>query len=275
MKKRYLNFGCGKKYNPEWTNLDFATDSPEVIASNLMDALPFDDQSFTACYSSHVIEHFHESDALKIFKEVYRVLSPGGIFRVVVPDFEDCTKEYLSTLQALRSGKGFPENHEWIRVELIDQFVRDDFGGEMQKLLHPHVANREYIESRIGVIHDYSNKPSDSKKTLSKIKKLTIKKIIGRIRNKVVYGFIYLTCGRKVAKNFMQTLFRQSGELHKSIWDEYSLSNALLKSGFTNITTCTPFKSGISDFSNSGLDVSLSSKIIYRPHSLYIEAMKP
>lgn len=275
VKKQYLNFGCGKKYNPEWTNLDFATDSLEVIGSNLMDPLPFDEQSFAACYSSHVIEHFHESDVLKIFKEVYRVLSPGGIFRVVVPDFEDCAKEYVSTLQALRSGKGIPENYEWIRIELIDQFVRDDFGGEMQKLLHPLVANRQYIESRIGVIHDCSNKPSDGEKTLSKIKKLTIKKIFERIRHNVAYSFLYLTCGRKIAKNFRQTLFRQSGELHKSIWDEYSLSNALIKSGFTDITTCTPFESSISDFSNSGLDVSLGSKVVYRPHSLYIEARKP
>lgn len=273
--KKYLNFGCGKKYNPEWTNLDFSTDSPEVIASNLMDSLPFEDESFVACYSSHVIEHFHEGDALNIFREVYRVLSPGGIFRVVVPDFEDCIREYLSTLQALRSGKGVPANYEWIRIELIDQFVRDDFGGEMQKLLQQPIANREYIESRIGVINDYANKSSETKKILSKIKKLTIEKIVDRIRNNVVYGFIYLTCGRKIAKNFLQALFRQSGELHKSIWDEYSLSNALMKSGFTNITICTPFKSGILGFNDSGLDVVLGSNDVYRPHSLYIEGQKP
>jgi len=49
-------------------------------------ALPFRDRVFTFALSEHVLEHLFLPEAFRLMQEVRRVLSPGGVFRVSVPD---------------------------------------------------------------------------------------------------------------------------------------------------------------------------------------------
>jgi len=49
-------------------------------------ALPFRDRVFTFALSEHVLEHLFLPEAFRLMLEVRRVLSPGGVFRVSVPD---------------------------------------------------------------------------------------------------------------------------------------------------------------------------------------------
>jgi SAM-dependent methyltransferase len=54
----------------------------------------FDDDTFEAVYASHVLEHLDRDVAERCLKEVHRVLRPGGILRVAVPDLNEVVRQY-------------------------------------------------------------------------------------------------------------------------------------------------------------------------------------
>jgi len=56
--------------------------------------LPFDEESVEVLYSSHMLEHLDRSEASKFLKEAFRVLCPGGIIRVIVPDIKMMVSNY-------------------------------------------------------------------------------------------------------------------------------------------------------------------------------------
>ncbi|MBD2087803.1 MULTISPECIES: methyltransferase domain-containing protein [unclassified Coleofasciculus] len=61
---------------------------------DLTKKFPWSDNSVDAAYTSHVLEHLYLEGALNCISEVYRVLKPGGIFRVAVPDLDQLIKSY-------------------------------------------------------------------------------------------------------------------------------------------------------------------------------------
>ena len=64
-------------------------DLPEnILVHDLSTGIPFDDDTVDVVYHSHVLEHLDRDVARKFLLEVKRVLRPGGIHRIVVPDFE-------------------------------------------------------------------------------------------------------------------------------------------------------------------------------------------
>jgi predicted SAM-dependent methyltransferase len=54
----------------------------------------FNDCTFDYVFCSHFIEHLYPDDAKFCVKQVFRVLKPGGIFRVIVPDLDKIVDEY-------------------------------------------------------------------------------------------------------------------------------------------------------------------------------------
>jgi len=60
--------------------------------------LPFPDGSASAVFTSHALEHFPRFVARRIAADVRRVLTGGGVFRVVVPDLELLARRYLAGL---------------------------------------------------------------------------------------------------------------------------------------------------------------------------------
>ena len=121
-----LNIGCGRSPTPGWTNYD---NSPAVRLARwprlagLLERLGLIDRHtlafVEACrrqgiryadaarripqpsgavdtiYSSHMLEHLDRPEARAFLAECRRVLKPGGILRLVVPDLRDATFRYL------------------------------------------------------------------------------------------------------------------------------------------------------------------------------------
>lgn len=56
--------------------------------------LPIKDSSVDVLYSSHMLEHLDRNEAAKFLKEVFRILSPGGIIRIAVPDIKKQVAQY-------------------------------------------------------------------------------------------------------------------------------------------------------------------------------------
>lgn len=57
------------------------------------DRLDFENARFDFIYSEHVLEHFRFDAAIELLREMYRVLAPGGIARIAVPDADYRTYE--------------------------------------------------------------------------------------------------------------------------------------------------------------------------------------
>lgn len=127
-----INVGCGTNPTPGWLNLD---NSPSVLiarspalmtvlgATGLLRGvrltfakaaqeggirwanakrLPVADASAGALYSSHMVEHLDPEEMRSFLAEVRRVLVPGGILRLGVPDLAIMVRDYLQTHDADR-----------------------------------------------------------------------------------------------------------------------------------------------------------------------------
>jgi ubiquinone/menaquinone biosynthesis C-methylase UbiE len=56
--------------------------------------LPFKDGEASEVYASNVLEHFPHTRTGEVLKEWRRVLAPGGVLKVSVPDFDRAVEIY-------------------------------------------------------------------------------------------------------------------------------------------------------------------------------------
>ena len=92
-----LHLGCGPRHIPGFVHID-ALDAPHVDHVAAIDRLPFiPDDSVELIYACHVLEHFKRSVVAEVLGEWRRVLRPGGVLRLAVPDFAALCEVYQST----------------------------------------------------------------------------------------------------------------------------------------------------------------------------------
>jgi len=109
-----LNLGCGNQTPESWINVDYALGAKfakipilnkigltrikwdrNIVIHNLKKPFPWKTESIDIVYSSHTLEHFTREDGYRFLEECHRVLKPGGIIRIVVPDLKATIKGYL------------------------------------------------------------------------------------------------------------------------------------------------------------------------------------
>ena len=253
MKKK-LNIGCGHRFHRDWVNIDIAPASPEVKKVNILQGLPYPDNSFDVVYHSNVLEHLPKQKGAEMIFECFRVLKPGGILRINVPDLEKICCEYLSNMEKAISGDEIAaHNYDWILIEMLDQVGRNKGGGEMAEYLsQPQLANIEFLRHRLGSYIDEwrqkMNEPRRKKSLPDKIK--FVLQHPDRIK-KIWYAIVlskkerqYLDIGR----------FRLGGEVHYQMYDRYSIEKLLKKTGFSRIEFKTPVTSNIENWVSFDLD---------------------
>jgi SAM-dependent methyltransferase len=276
---KMLNIGCGATNQPDWINLDVAPVDPSVMAVDINNGLPFSSEFVGVCYSSHVLEHLDKAGARNLIAECFRVLSRGGVIRLVLPDLEKLAQEYLRILNAVTSGDKTREvDYDWIMLELYDQTVRNSSGGEMACFLENLDGNiRFFVRSRFGSVADKFWAPKQALPNGHRLKammnRISWGKLFQRSREKLAGWLVYLIAGKTAFRNFRMGIFRGSGEVHQWMYDRYSLKRLLNQSGFVNVKICAANESRIPEFEKYSLDVL--NGIVRKPDSLYVEASKP
>lgn len=274
-----LNLGCGNSYHEEWTNIDFVSRSKHVVAHNLLKGIPFEDNLFDMVYHSHVLEHFEKASAFIFLEECFRVLKSGGIIRVAVPDLEQIAKAYLHNLDdALNGDEMAKHNYEWIKLELLDQMVRNKSGGTMLEYLsRPQLINESYVYERLGNearhIREALSKKTDAKPALQKSTTLKkrLKILLSRFKPLFSKRESALSATDSAALSIGR--FRLQGEVHQWMYDRYSLKVLLEQAGFIDIKVCDAFNSVQEGWERFELDTIDGA--VRKPDSLFMEAKKP
>jgi SAM-dependent methyltransferase len=157
--KQYVQYGSGPYCAPQtWLNYDA---SPTLVVQrtpvlgrvlksrlnvifpdnvrfgNIAKGLPnVPDNSCDGVYCSHVLEHLALSDFRKALQNTYRMMRPGGVFRLVVPDLEYYARQYITRLE-----NGYND--------ASITFGRDTLLGQEDR----PTSLKGYLESVFGVSH--------------------------------------------------------------------------------------------------------------------------
>lgn len=99
----WLNLGCGSNHlSSPWANHDMDID--------LRLRLPFAESTIQFISAEHCVEHLTHQQAWKFFEECFRVLQPGGVVRIAIPDLsrmaKHMTHEYAYAVKKGGHGDG-------------------------------------------------------------------------------------------------------------------------------------------------------------------------
>ena len=155
-----LNLGCGTKTSPRVTNIDWSIHArlrrnpvgrrlaplvlkgerrrlffgmDDVLVHDLKKGIPAPDGSVDAIYHSHMLEHLDRGVVARFFSEIRRVLRPGGVHRIVVPDLERYAREYLHSLEQGLRDPGARAQHDATVSQMILQMVRREAAGTSEQ----------------------------------------------------------------------------------------------------------------------------------------------
>jgi len=112
-----IHLGCGDIASPEFINVD-ARPAPHVhYVCDVTDLPMFPENYADLVYACHVLEHVQHRALKRTLWEWRRVLKPGGILRLSVPDFDkilymyqSCGRDIQSILSPLMGGQEYLHN---------------------------------------------------------------------------------------------------------------------------------------------------------------------
>jgi len=82
-----LHIGCGKRFLPGFVHIDLG-DFPHIDYRQSAERLPMlAAASVDLIYASHVLQYYDRQEVRAVLAEWRRVLKPGGVLRLAVPDF--------------------------------------------------------------------------------------------------------------------------------------------------------------------------------------------
>jgi SAM-dependent methyltransferase len=105
-----------------------------TICHNLKKGIPFPSNSADAVYHSHLMEHIDRDAVLGFQKEIFRVLKPGGIQRVCMPDLEQLIRDYNDSLAADDLTREASLRHDSSVSAIFEQTVRRTSAGANGRL---------------------------------------------------------------------------------------------------------------------------------------------
>jgi predicted SAM-dependent methyltransferase len=194
-----LNVGCGPDLKPGYINIDrddkeeiqrrYGIDEEfqtgEIVYNFDVFDLPFLMHSVDEILCEGFLEHLSFSDESKFFKEVVRVLKPGGLLEFTVPDFDSICKQWLEAEDDFKDWYKLGEREHWFGQG--DRSIKNKWGfltaaifgnqnGEGQYHLNAYTAKKIMkIMNMLGFSYQlefYNFKTTDIKMIRCKARKL-------------------------------------------------------------------------------------------------------
>ena len=267
-----LNVGCGQRFHADWVNVDLMPAEDSVQSCDISQGLPFEDDQFDAVYHSHVLEHLTPDAGQDLLIECLRVLKPGGVIRVVVPDLEQIANLYLQKHQQAWDGQGKSSDYQWMKLELLDQLVRSQSGGEMGRfIVEDSFEDKTFAKQRLG--HELSlcdcqlRSNEESSTLISRLGGVWVE-----FKNKMAHRLVRWLLGREAEVALKEGLFRKQGEIHRWMYDRFSLRDLFKATGFVDFQVKRADESQIDRFVDFQLD-SYEGEV-RKPDSIFVEATK-
>lgn len=165
-----INVGAGKRTHPDWWNCDVVQDKD---ATRPLDALceatdiPLPDDVADVVQAIHLAEHLPRWDLEVALAEWRRLLKPGGLLVLELPNLVKCCENYLSG--RVRKGGKHPDQlarfgiygdprcknkwmlHAWgySPQEMISILNANGFSGAAEHPTQHHVCGRDHRDMRI------------------------------------------------------------------------------------------------------------------------------
>ena len=92
---RRLNWGCGDHVAEGWINADKQEARHVDLAHDIRDGLPLADDSIDYAVSIHALQELTYHEVVPALAELRRVLKPGGVLRLGLPDLRRAIRAYL------------------------------------------------------------------------------------------------------------------------------------------------------------------------------------
>lgn len=105
-----LHLACGERRIAGWVNIDLAGAHADVVW-DLRTPLPVGPGTVRAIFHEHFLEHLPIREAFDSLAESHRLLEPGGVLRIGVPDFREHFRSYIESdgfLEEIRPGRPSP-----------------------------------------------------------------------------------------------------------------------------------------------------------------------
>jgi hypothetical protein len=170
-------------------------------------------------------------------------------------------------------------DYRWMKLELIDQMVRDQSGGQMgEYMADPEIANSEFVRSRIG--YEFWRCRKGATWATSEVNRIELsparqsrKNTVSRWRHAMARRAARWLLGPVGETALVAGLFREQGEVHRWMYDRVSLRELALQTGFVDFGVYSAFTSQIPNFNSFELDAVGGE--IRKPDSLFGECRKP
>jgi len=178
----YVQYGCGMSVAPQWINYDASPTLRleriplfgRLIAKNacrfpalveygdIVFGLPLREKSCQGVYCSHVLEHLALEDCRRALRNTLKILKPGGIFRLVVPDLDHAVRSYIADSSENAAHRFMSETHlgQRVRERTLKGFAKMVWGNSShlwmwnQRAMMAELSRVGFVEIRRAVYGD-------------------------------------------------------------------------------------------------------------------------
>jgi glycosyltransferase involved in cell wall biosynthesis len=139
-----LNLGCGYRKLDGYVNIDNRIQVEPDQCLDILDGLPFDDNSVSVVRAYDFLEHIPIGKTVFVMEEIWRVLKPGGLFESMTPDaehgqgaFQDPTHVSFWVENSWKYFSGLQERYLYgIKADFeIESIERQESAGRVYHLL--------------------------------------------------------------------------------------------------------------------------------------------
>jgi predicted SAM-dependent methyltransferase len=130
-----LNLGSGGKGLANWVNVELIRARDTTLCLDIRRKLPLADNSVGRISCEHVVEHLDfREDIPAVLADWFRVLRPGGIVRIIVPDAKAFLEAYVAG-----------DRQQWLALNWDPQNLPHDIYTPMHIINHTFHQEGEHL----------------------------------------------------------------------------------------------------------------------------------